>query len=319
MPKKKHQPAGVGMTPSTSEFGNFIRVRRLELDLRQAPLANEVGLAQTSLSAIEVGKSKYLNDYQLERLTKALRCDVEELRKRMPVKRIAQPTTELGRLIRSRREELGISLSAFAKKVNMTPRQALSLEIRNLSIRHSLVQPLATTLDLDHSVLGKFAGITRKETVSKLGQLIRSRRKELGMNLDVLAEKLNVSPQFVSKIEFGQCRLSESGDRIAQLAQILELDVNKLEALRPIRRMKQIGTTSPLGGFLAAKRLELRLSQREVGRRAEIHHSAVSRVETGKLQPGLNLLDKLAKALGCSIPAELIPTPDRQASVHVLT
>lgn len=315
--KGKVQPAGVGMTPTTSEFGSFIRARRLELDFRQVPLAKKAGLTQTLVSAIEIGKRKYLNDRQLERLAKALQCDVEELRQRMPVKHIAQPKTELGELIRSRREELGLSLLALAKKAKMTPQQVNHLEVRkNPSIRYRLVQPLATALDLDPSVVGKFAGTAQKETASELGQLIRSRRKELRMTAGILAKKLNVSRQFVDQIEFGQCRLSEKDDIIAQLAQILNLDVNELEAVRPKRRLIRLETTNPLGRFLTMKRLELRLTQREVSERAEMPTSVVSGVETGRLHPSPNQLEKFTTVLNCQIPPELIPPPSGRNNGH---
>lgn len=226
---KKYQPAGVGMTPTTSEFGGFIRDRRLELNLGQVLLAKKTGLTQNLVSMIEIGERKYLNDRQLERFAKALQRDVEELRKRMPVKRVAQPTTELGKLIRLRREELGMNIGVFAQKLKMTPKRAKRLEIRkNPSIRYDFVKPLAAVLDLDLSVLGKFAGTTRKETKSKLGQLVRTRRKELAMRIEDLAQKLGVSRQFVNQIEFGHCRLSNNGQMIAKLAQVLNLDVNKL-------------------------------------------------------------------------------------------
>jgi len=315
--KGKAQPAGVGMTPSKSELGSYIRSRRLELELRQVPLAKKCGFAQNFVSQLEIGIRKYLKDRQLERLAKALQCDVEELRKRMPVKSGSQPKTELGKLIRSRREELGLSLPAFAKKLRMTPQQAKTLEVRkNPTIRYQLVQLLASVLDLEPTTLAKFAGTTRKQSKSELGQLVRTRRKELGISTGSLAEKLDVSRQFVNQIEFGQCRLSKNDDMIARLAQILELDVNELEAVRPTRRLKQMDTTNPLGGFLAAKRLELRLSQREVCERAEITASVVSGVETGRLHPSPNLLGKLATALDCQIPQELIPLPRDRSNGH---
>lgn len=317
--KGKAHPAGVGMTPSTSEFGNFIRARRLELDLRQVLLAKKAGLAKNLVSMIEIGTRKYLNDRQLERLAKALQCDIAELRKRMPVKRITQPTTELGKLIRSRREKLGLSLSAFAKKIKLTTQRAKHLEVRkNPSIRYSSVKPLATALDLDPSVLGKFVGTTQKETVSELGQLIRSRRKELLMSINILAKKLKVSRQFVNQIEFGQCRLIENDEMIAQLAQVLELDINQLEAVRPERRLKKMENTNSLGKFLSAKRLELRLTQREVSERAEIRSNVVSGVETGRVHPSPNLLKKFTTVLNCQIPPELIPSPSDRNNGHTL-
>src|SRR3989344_4473939 len=100
---KKSQPAGVGMTPSKTELGKFIRERRLELNMRQITLAKRAGLAQNLFSMYEIGTRKYLNEKQLIGLAKALHVEVEELRKRMPVKPGSELKTELGKLIRSRR------------------------------------------------------------------------------------------------------------------------------------------------------------------------------------------------------------------------
>ena len=308
---KKYQPAGVGMTPSKTELGSFIRARRLELDLRQVPLAELSGLPQNLVSMFEVGIRKYLNEEQLQGLAKALQCDPEELRKRLPEKRTAKPTTELGKMIRSRREELGMTLEVFAKKLRITPQKAKRLEIRkNPSLRYHLAEPLAKALSLEVSAFAMFVGREGKVTGGELGQLIRQRRKELAMSLTVLAEKLNVSRQFVDQIESGQCRLSENDEMIEQLGEVLGLDVTQLNAIRPRRRLKMRGTApTPLSGFLADRRLELRLTQREVSDRAETTTATISGVETGRVHPTPDLLEKLAKALECEIPTEMIPLP----------
>jgi transcriptional regulator with XRE-family HTH domain len=194
--------------------------------------------------------------------------------------------------------------------MKITLQRAKHLEIRkNPSIRYDFVELLATVLDLDLSVLGKFAGTTQKKTKSELGQLVRTRRKELAISIKDLAQKLNVSRQFVNQIEFGQCRLSENDEMIVKLAQVLELDINRLEVLRPERRLKQMENANPLGGFLAAKRLELRLTQREVSEHAGIASSLLSGVETGRFHPSPKLLKKLTTILKCQIPSELIPPP----------
>lgn len=170
---KTYQPAGINMTTSKTELGNFIRTCRLKLDLRQASLAKRVGLKQNVLSNLEIGTKKYLKDYHLQKLAKALRCDPEELRKRMPKKHGVEPTTELGKLIRSRREELGLTLGDLAKKMHITLQQAWKMEIHNPRIRHTTGKLLARALNLDPSALAAFVGSKQKPTVSELGRLIR--------------------------------------------------------------------------------------------------------------------------------------------------
>lgn len=320
MPSKKgkSQPAGVGMTPSKTKLGSFIRARRLKLDLRQISLAKQAGVGQTLVSVIEVGTKKHLNNQQLERFAKALQCDPEELRKRMPVKHTAKPTTELGKLIRSRRKELGLTLADFAKRMGITLQRARRLEIRKSPrIRYGLIKLLASTLNLDLSAFAQFVGTTRKQTTSKLGQLVRTRRKELGMSIRELAKKLHVSYQFVSQIELGQCSLSKSDDMIKRLAQVLKLDVNKLKAVRPAKRQNQRETA--LGKFVTTRRLELRLTQAQVAQRAQTAHAVVSKLERGIYHLGSLMAERISKALDCGIPADLIPSPKPRGRPRIKT
>lgn len=307
---KKFQPVGVAMAPSKTEFGKFIRARRLELNLQQTVLNQRIPRASGTnrlISQLETGARKYVYPDQLDALAKELQVEPEELRKYMAVRPGSQPRTELGRLIRSRREELGLSLSAFATKMSMTLQKAKALEVKKSpTIRYGMIQQLADTLELHPSVLVPFVGITRKGTESKLGRLVRNRRKELGMTTSMLAERLSVSRQWVDRIEFETCCLSNSNEMIVKLAQILALDVNKLEAVRPARKLRETSTTSPLGRFLIARRLELHLSQREVAKRVEISQSFLSSVEKGQRRASPCLLDKLTKVLDCHIPPELI-------------
>lgn len=308
----KAKPAGVGMKPTTSEFGRFIRARRLVLCLKQAQLADLVGLSQTLISAMETGRSRHnLTDQKLELIAEALQCDPEELRKRIPELPVAKPTTVLGKFIRSRRKELGLSLSAFAEKMGMTQKQVIYLEMRNVqSICFRFVIPLATALNLDPSVFRAFTSRNdEKEPIGELGRTIRSRRKDLGISGEELAKKMGVSRQLVSQIELGQYGL-RNDKRIKQLAQILGLDENELKTVRPKRkvsgRTRKPGFANPLCEFLIKRRLELQLTQRQVGKLAGITASYVCDVEGGRVRPNSKLLDKLATALTCEIPPGLL-------------
>lgn len=62
-----------------------------------------------------------------------------------------------------------------------------------------------------------------------------------------------------------------------------------------------------LGEAVRARRQELGLSQREVGRRAGMTQSAVARFEGGGTVPTFPVLDRLARALGLELRVELSP------------
>lgn len=312
--KGKAHPLGINMKPSRTELGKFIRSRRLELNLRQVLLADRAGLARNVVSMFEIGTREYLKDHQLVSLAEGLQCDPNELRKLMPTK--AQPTTELGKLIRYRREELNLSLPVFAGKLGVTLQQAKNLEARKSpTIHYGLIKPLADVLNLDLSTLARFAGTTFKQSKSEFGQIIRTHRKELGMSIRTLAKELGVSFQFVNQIELGQCPLSESDERIVQLANILGLDVEELLAVRS-SRMSRRGDKkrkgyykhreTALGDFMTRRRLELNLNQTQVADKASVHRDVIGRIERGSCRPDDLMLGKISQALGCEIPEGIL-------------
>lgn len=64
-------------------------------------------------------------------------------------------------------------------------------------------------------------------------------------------------------------------------------------------------------GLFASRLRELRLSrgmtQAELARQARVTASYIWRLETGRAAPGIDLVDRLAKALGTTV-ADLVPT-----------
>lgn len=66
----------------------------------------------------------------------------------------------------------------------------------------------------------------------------------------------------------------------------------------------QAACSMTLGGRIAARRIELGLSQNELARRSGLNHPTLHRIESGKsADPSVSLVIKIAKALGTSIEA----------------
>ena len=81
---------------------------------------------------------------------------------------------------------------------------------------------------------------------------------------------------------------------------------------RPPRRTDPAGQPAIVRRFAATLRRlrrERGLTQAELSRRAKIALSYVGRLEAGTSAPGIDLLDRLAGALGVT-PAELLPAGD---------
>ena len=225
-----------------------------------------------------------------------------------------EPTTELGLLIRNRREELGLTIETFAKKLKISLAQAKCLETRIAErMKYKLFEPLLRVLELKPSDLGRFVGWTKNESLTSLGQVIRSRRKELGFSLASLGQKLGITRERVRQIENNRSSFSNKGNKLKKIAKILNLNFSELQALQPARRFKRgkIGTDT-FGGFLTARRVELHLTQYELAERVGISPNTICATELGKFVPNSDMLGKMATALDCVIPSQLILIPRKR-------
>lgn len=318
MQKKKYQPVGKGMVPSTTEAGSFLRSRRLELGITQEEAAQRAGMSQGHYSSLETGNLKHDSLHNnLDNLAGALRCDPSELQTFIPPD--PQPQTILGKLIRGRREELGFTIEDVATRAGLDVVNIKRLELGDRgTIKYSTARALARTLHLDIRTLSDFifvAGRTAPETESPLGRVIRARRRELGMTIRDLADALRTSQQMISYIERGVIPLSQSDRWFDMLAAALGLDAAYLRSMRPAkRRIKATKKASvdpnSLAAFIFRRRLELRMTQKEVAKYAGVGSEAIWRIETGnvpRILCGTDFWNRLGKALACDIPQVLIP------------
>jgi transcriptional regulator with XRE-family HTH domain len=74
------------------------------------------------------------------------------------------------------------------------------------------------------------------------------------------------------------------------------------------RRIRQAEIVTHFAQRLRALRLARGMTQRDLARSAHITFSYVSRLEAGGASPGIDLLERLAQALGVHV-VELLPTP----------
>lgn len=137
--------------------------------------------------------------------------------------------------------------------------------------------------------------------------MVRAGRKKLAMNGPQLAERLRVSRQFVSQIELGLCYLTNGDRMVKRLAKILKIDLGKLRAVRPRRRICQRKRGNSLSNFLTERRVALLLTQAEVAERAGRSKDAIKRIELGTYHPSPLMLKQIGKALGCKVPLDLMP------------
>ncbi len=299
--------SGHPFTTSTTDLGKFIREHRLALELSQGDISvPECGLTQASISLFEIGKRKSLSSEQMISLSVVLTCDMEELRKFARKSPVLEPVTKLNKFIHDRRVELGLTYSQIADRLGIPISQARYLEIRGYErLKYSRLHSVAKALELDVSALSEFVDPDNNEPSTDLGKLLRGRRKELGLRLKIVADKAGITRQRLNQIELGRCTM-ESKETMNLLATALNLEISQLEAVKPKRKFKEITASSPLGDFFSKKRLELKISREGLGALAEMSSHSILRIEMSS-PVKWKTVQKLAKALKCEIPPELIP------------
>ncbi|MDP3784544.1 MAG: helix-turn-helix domain-containing protein [bacterium] len=297
------RPIGISMATSRTKLGKFIRARRIKLGLSQAKAAKFGRIRQSECSALEIGKRLFLSAKLIAGLSRALRCEPSRLEALAPKKRLKESKTELGKFIKARREELGLTRADLERKLKAHRSRVYILELLPRYVNFQSARRLAKALQLKPQALLKFTSKNAKAAGNGLGELVRARRRELLFSQSVLAKKLGVSKACVSLIELGAEHLSRPG-LIERLAEVLKLDVAMLKSLRPKRKVNKVKEEirqSALGRFLTARRLELGLSQTEVAQRAGISFYSMHKVETDRTA-GIEVLSKVAQALECKIP-----------------
>ncbi len=307
---ERFESLGVGRTSrlEPTPFGKHIRARRIELGLTQDEVARRAGMSQKTLGSLELGQRQYPTPQQVRTLAAALRSRSAELQILVPPIHGPEPKTDFGKFIRLRREERGLTQAGLARRLGVRPECIYPLE-RQPGVLERTVPRLARALELPPATLEEFVTQPKeKPAASGTGELVRSRRKELGLSQRGLARKLRLSWQEISNIELGKVRLSSDGVHLTKLARALKLDMATLEAVRPKPRPKGRLRAAPntLGWFLARRRLELGLTQARLGERAQVAPIDISAFERGRRRPDPRTLVKISAALGCEIPVELL-------------
>ena len=86
---------------------------------------------------------------------------------------------------------------------------------------------------------------------------------------------------------------------------IMDLDGNKILIEAEQKHMKQ-----DLADQYVRMRKDMKLTQEQVSRRSGIPRSNIARFESGRYNPSLELMVKMASAMGLKVQIQLVPDKD---------
>ncbi len=188
-----------------------------------------------------------------------------------------------GAKIREIREERGMSLSDLSAKTNLSV--SFLSEIENGRKKPSLksLDKIAEVLNINKTLLLDMD----TENGIEMGEKIRLLRNKNKWTLAQLAEKTGYSTSYISDIERG--KVIPSVDAIKKLSDIFDVPANTILEQSPSFAQK-----------LKRVREEQGLTQSNLASLANVSTGLIGQLETGKVQPSLSTIEKLAGALSIS-------------------
>lgn len=203
----------------------------------------------------------------------------------------------IGDKIRELREEKGISLSELAEKVDLPISCLEDVEKGRRRLGVQTLKRIAISLGVKADILVSADPGTgddiEKETgeyiSSSAGRRIRQCREEKGLTLVECGKRAGISYTHISEIERGN--VCPSLKTLEKLAVALG---------KPASYFLAGNTPFGLGDKVRKLREAQGLTQARLAAQLGISDSLVAQIETGKAQPSLNTLEKLAETLGVS-------------------
>lgn len=213
--------------------------------------------------------------------------------------------SHLGREIKKLREKNGMSIAALASAVDIPASCLEDVENGRRCLGLQSLRKLAAVLKVDEE---KFIGLVNKETKgekiekdsgeyisSSAGRKLRQVREEMGLTLVECGKKAGISYTHISEIERGN---------VCPSLKTLEKLANALN--KPLSFFLKGDVPTTLGERLRKLREAQGLTQVKLASQVGISDSLIAQIETGKVQPSLNTLEKLADTFGVSVDYFLI-------------
>ncbi|TDA69440.1 MAG: transcriptional regulator [Clostridia bacterium] len=193
-----------------------------------------------------------------------------------------------GQYIRQLREDRGLSLAELAQQTQLSVSYLSEIERGAKTPSLKTLEKIAGGLNTPRSqLLEDTTGVT-----VSLGERLRVIREERGLSLSELAEKVSISPSYLSEIE--RDNVYPAVHTLKALAGTLKVSVSTL-----------VGPGGAMGQKLRRAREEQGLSQAALARSAGVSPGLVGQIEHGRVQPSLQTIEKLAGVMGIS-PCYLI-------------
>jgi transcriptional regulator with XRE-family HTH domain len=188
------------------------------------------------------------------------------------------------KLIRELRQKRNLTLQALAEKAGLSVSYLSEIELGKKQPSLETIDKLSQALNVSRE--GLISG-ENNLTNLKLSEKVSLLRNKRNLSLSELAEKVGISASYLCQIESGKVMPA-----LATLKNIASaLDV-KPEFL--------MTATSFVGYKIKKIRCERKITQAALAEKAGVSTSLIGQIESGKVEPSIKTLEKIAAALSLS-------------------
>ncbi|MDW7649906.1 MAG: helix-turn-helix domain-containing protein [Bacillota bacterium] len=158
---------------------------------------------------------------------------------------------------------------------------------------------LIANLDLDDDIE------TLHFSTSGMGDKIRALRDEKGLTLEELGKHLDLSVTYVSEIELGE--RTPSIQTLQKISRFFNVPVSLF--------LHTEGKLLTTGRKIKMTRETKGMTQKQLAGAADVSPGLIAQLETGKVQPSLKTIERIAKALGVSTCYLILEQEDTQGII----
>lgn len=188
------------------------------------------------------------------------------------------------KIIRSLRQNRNMTLEDLARQTGLSVSYLSEVERGKKQPSLETLEKISQTLNISRDAL---LSSTSPTNTGGLGAKISIIREEKGMSLSELAEKANISPSYLCQIE--NSKVMPALSTLKNIAAALDVEPELLMA-----------STSFVGYKIKKIRRERNITQAQLAKKAGVSTGLIGQIESGKVEPSIKTLEKIAAALSLS-------------------
>ncbi|MCW3489885.1 helix-turn-helix domain-containing protein [Dethiobacter alkaliphilus] len=192
-----------------------------------------------------------------------------------------------------------LTIEELSKTCNLPLAYLKEVEEGKRELTSKALDYLLSSLDLDEDIEALHF------STSGMGDKLRAMREEKGLTLEELGRHLDLSVTYLSEIELGE--RTPSIQTLQKISRYFNVPISLF--------LHTEGKLLTTGKKIRMTRESRGMTQKQLAIKAQISPGLVAQLETGKVQPSLKTIERIAKALDVSVCYLILEQEDAEGLI----